>query len=521
MNLSSHTSLTRQRRTALPASNRLVAKNASSGWLRFPSLALQAGVVFAAILSSVSAQDLNTPFVSWEKPTQKLQNATVTVRILSQASGQRKLADASGEKIESANPVAGPAEKPTAEKSNQRPSTVIVCSGLCVARNKFITAVQVGTDSQIRFTFPGGSQGDARLRVIDEFSGLSILESKGDAATPIELSAAPAAAGSWVMTGSAWGVEKPIVSLGIVGAVDRTLTGGGYPPLLQCDVRTTDTSCGAGIVNSQGKLVGVVIGTDKPEAQRGWAYAVPVTHVQRLLRVADGAKETGGKENDKSVIVLKRRRPVVGMQLDSQADGAILVRRVVAGGPAEKAGLKIGDQVTATDGIRIRSVYQATVPTLHKQPGDTITFTIERDSKPQDIQVTLGGGVELPSLPENQLAEVIQPKVQMRRDSKGSYIRQEDKSDLVLNPLGEGGRIKTAGDAILAAEKIAVLEKAMDRYQKVIELQQQQLKESNSSRRQLEEALELLKSDLETLRKKVQPSDDGAKKEAAPEGTKK
>ena len=425
-----------------------------------------------------------------------------------------------GEKIESSNPVAGPlAEKSASEKSTVGPpSTVIVCTGLCVARNKFVTAVQVGTDSQIRFTFPGGSQGDARLRVIDEFSGLAILESKGDAATPIELAAAPAVAGSWVMTGSAWGVEKPIVSLGIVGAVDRTLAGGGYPPLLQCDVRTTDTSCGAGVVNGQGKLVGVVIGTDKPEAQRGWAYAVPVTHVQRLLRVADGAKDTAGKEDDRSVIVLKRRRPVVGMSLDSEEDGGIIVRRVVPGGPAAKAGIQVGDHVTATDGIRIRSVYQATVPTLHKQPGDTLRFTIERSGKPQDIQVTLGGGVELPSLPENQLAEVIQPKVQMRRDSKGSYVREDDKNSTHLAPRDDAEGEKLS-EGKQSAEKIALLEKAMDRYQKVIELQQQQLKESNASRRQLEESLESLKSDLESLRKQLQPGGSG-KKESAAEGTK-
>ncbi len=475
--------------------------NASPRWPRIPSLTLQAGVILLSLLATASAQDLNTPFVSWEKPTQRLQNATVTVRILYQSPKP------AAEKIDSANPQAAGAA--TDKPSQERPagSTVIVCSGLCVARNKFVTAVQVGTDSQIRFTFPGGSQGDARLRVIDEFSGLAILESKSDAATPIDLTAAPAAAGSWVMTGSAWGVEKPIVSLGIVGAVDRTLTGGSYPPLLQCDVRTTETSCGAGVVNSQGKLVGVVIGTDKPEAQRGWAYAVPITHVQRLLRVADGAKAgvkvgvppSGGSEEDKSVIVLKRRRPVVGMSLDSEADGAIIVRRVVPGGPADKAGIKIGDHVTATDGIRIRSVYQATVPTLHKQPGDTISFTIERAGKPQEIQFTLGGGVELPSLPENQLAEILQPKVQITRDLKGGY---KNSSPLAPREEPEGA---------FAAEKIALLEKAMDRYQKVIELQQQQLKDATASRRQLEESLETLKADLESLRKQLQAS---GKKEA-------
>jgi S1-C subfamily serine protease len=474
-------------------------------------------VVLSSLFVSASAQELNTPFVSWEKPTQRLQNATVTVRILCQ------LEKPPAEKVESANSTAE--KQSAADKSKDlSPSTVIVCSGLCVARNKFVTAVQVGTDSQIRFTFPGGSQGDARLRVIDEFSGLAILESKSDAATPIELATAPAAAGSWVMTGSAWGVEKPIVSLGIVGAVDRTLTGGGYPPLLQCDVRTTDTSCGAGVVNSQGKLVGVVIGTDKPEAQRGWAYAVPVTHVQRLLRVAEGAKAGvppigGGNEDDKSVIVLKRRRPVVGMSLDSEADGSIVVRRVVPSGPAAKAGIQIGDHVTATDGIQIRSVYQATVPTLHKQPGDTLSFTIERAGKPQDILVTLGGGVELPSLPDNQLSEVIQPKVQMRRGPKGGYIREDEKPE--SPPLAEMGRLKASGDNAdkQAAEKIALLEKAMDRYQKVIQLQQQQLQESNTNRRQLEESLESLKSDLESLRKQLQPT--SGKKEAPAEGAKK
>jgi S1-C subfamily serine protease len=513
LNLSLYTSLTRQRRTAPLTNGRVIGKNPPTRLPRFPSLARQAGVFLTVLLSlfaSASAQELNTPFVSWEKPTQRLQNATVTVRILCQ------LEKPAAEKAESANPTA---EKQAADKSKDlTPSTVIVCSGLCVARNKFVTAVQVGTDSQIRFTFPGGSQGDARLRVIDEFSGLAIMESKSEAATPIELAAAPAAAGSWVMTGSAWGVEKPIVSLGIVGAVDRTLTGGSYPPLLQCDVRTTDTSCGAGVVNSQGKLVGVVIGTDKPEAQRGWAYAVPVTHVQRLLRVADGAKETAGKDEDKSVIVLKRRRPVVGMSLDSEADGSIVVRRVVPGGPAAKAGIQVGDHVTAAGGIQIRSVYQATVPTLHKQPGDTLSFTIERAGKPQDILVTLGGGVELPSLPDNQLSEILQPKVQMRRDPKGGYIREDEKSE---SPLAEIGRFKATGDNAdkQAAEKIALLEKAMDRYQKVIQLQQQQLQESNTNRRQLEESLESLKSDLESLRKQLQPT--SGKKEAAAEGAKK
>src|SRR5882757_6326084 len=93
------TSLTRKRRTAPLTGSRCTARNASIRWPRFPSLALQAGVVFSSLLATATAQELNTPFVSWEKPTQRLQNATVTVRVLCQ------LEKPPAEKVESANPT--------------------------------------------------------------------------------------------------------------------------------------------------------------------------------------------------------------------------------------------------------------------------------------------------------------------------------------------------------------------------------------------------------------------------------
>ena len=45
--------------------------------------------------------------------------------------------------------------------------------------------------------------------------------------------------------------------------------------------------------------------------------------------------------------------------LDGNADD-ITVARVEKDGPAERAGIRAGDKVLAVDGIKIRSVYQAT-----------------------------------------------------------------------------------------------------------------------------------------------------------------
>src|SRR5205085_10144770 len=54
------------------------------------------------------------------------------------------------------------------------------------------------------------------------------------------------------------------------------------------------------------------------------------------------------------------------------------VSKVEAGGPAERAGMKIGDRILTADGQNVRYLYEAKRSTLYKQPGDTITFVVQR-----------------------------------------------------------------------------------------------------------------------------------------------
>lgn len=318
------------------------------------------------------------------------------------------------------------------EDDCRRPCTVIVCSGVCVAANKVVTAVPVGSDSEIRLTFPGGIQDDARLRVVDEFSGLVLLDSPKCAATPLEMAADRPKAGSTVVTAAAWGVEKPLVFQGMVSGTSHTLAGLCFPPLLVCQLPTTDTSSGAAVVDRDGKLLGIVVGANPAQSQRSWmTYAVPASHVQRLLRACEESDKQGRRD---SVIVLKRRRPLVGWKLESEGDG-IIVKRISANGPAEKAGIQTGDRVLAVDGIQIRSIYQAWAPTMCKQAGDTLTYRIRRGDREQDLVVVLGGAVEMESLPADRLSEIVQPKLEFGRDEKGLYYfkpygqRQRDREE--------------------------------------------------------------------------------------------
>jgi len=412
----------------------------------------------------------------WESAAKKLQQATVTVRILTAKSDARAPDSAVNKDAASST------------------ESATVCSGVCVGKDQIVTAAMAGTDSSIRLTIAGGKQAEAKLQVIDEFSGLALLKCDDSPGKPLEFAAAAPAVGGGVMTASGWGVELPLVSLGIVAGTERQRQGANYPPLIQCDLRTTDTSSGAGVVDREGKLVGVIVAADSPESRRGWAYAVPVSHVERLLRTAEAQKQAG-------VTIIKRRRPVAGLELD-QHDDEIVVKRVFAGGAAEKAGIKIGDVVIATEGVDIRAVYQAMLPTLYKQPGDTMTFRILRDAKVSDIELVLGGGVEVSSAPLELLSGLMQPRVQIVKEGGGYVARRPgDTIREVFQPALPAE--EPASPTATPAEKITLLEKALDRYRAVIEFQQRQLKGEEKQRQAQDEVLKSLRQELETLRRQL------------------
>src|SRR5205823_14164345 len=78
----------------------------------------------------------------------------------------------------------------------------------------------------------------------------------------------------------------------------------------------------------------------------------------------------------------------VGLGAD-KPDGPAKVTRAPAEGPAAKAGVKVGDVITAIDKKPIKKWAEVGDAVLEHRAGDKITLAVQRDKETKDIVVTL------------------------------------------------------------------------------------------------------------------------------------
>jgi len=87
--------------------------------------------------------------------------------------------------------------------------------------------------------------------------------------------------------------------------------------------------------------------------------------------------------------------PFLGVQVLSSTSGTpgAVIAGVVAGGPADRAGLTSGDTITAVDGVAVASPESLTALLLQKAPGTTVRVGYtDQFGRASAVDVTLGSG---------------------------------------------------------------------------------------------------------------------------------
>ena len=199
-----------------------------------------------------------------------------------------------------------------------------------------------------------------------------------------------------VAIGNALGYGQS-VSRGVVSALNRDVTVDGVThTLIQTDASINPGNSGGALLNLRGELIGInevkYVNTDV----EGIGYAIPINVAEPILtNLGSRAKREKVSDEDRAYIGIK----CVGVNSEYVQYGypaGVYVSEVTPGGPAEQAGLRTGDIVTAIDGVPVSTTDQLLDNLEYFSAGETIEFSVSRQGEQPGsfettkIPITLG-----------------------------------------------------------------------------------------------------------------------------------
>jgi putative serine protease PepD len=231
---------------------------------------------------------------------------------------------------------------------------------------------------RVTVRFANGDEARARVVGSDASTDIALLQLEGNRnLTPLELGSSESldVGDAVAAIGSPFGLEGTLTS-GIVSALDRTIRapdGFSIGGAIQTDAALNHGNSGGPLLDGQGRVVGV---TSQIESESGGnvgiGYAIPIETVKKVVRqlLANG----------------EVRHAYLGVSVGQDAT----IGEIVNGGPADRAGLEVGDDITAIDGKTVESADDVRADVAAKNVGDKVSVTVRRDGATRTIEVTLG-----------------------------------------------------------------------------------------------------------------------------------
>ena len=249
-----------------------------------------------------------------------------------------------------------------------------------------VTAAHVvnGANS-ITVKFQDGTTRKASVLGRDEATDVAVIKIDPSGLTlhplPLGSSASVGVGDDVAAIGDPFGYARSI-STGIVSGVDRTIkapNGFTVAHAIQTDAAMNPGNSGGPVLDADGQVVGIAdqIATDgSADQSAGVGFAVPIDLVKSALTTL---KSGGTVEH-----------AYVGVATGDSATNGATLSSVASGGPAEQAGLRAGDVVTAIGGTAIGDSTGLVAAIASHQPGDEVKFTVKRGSQTLHPTVTLG-----------------------------------------------------------------------------------------------------------------------------------
>ncbi|MGZ6300051.1 MAG: S1C family serine protease [Candidatus Limnocylindria bacterium] len=247
-----------------------------------------------------------------------------------------------------------------------------------------------------------------RVYGIDTLTDLAIvkIDATGLPAAPLGSSEDLQLGQLAIAIGNPLGNFENTVTTGVVSGLGRQIQAGDsngtsseqLNNLIQTDAAINPGNSGGPLINSAGQVIG--INTAVNQDAQGIGFAIPISVAKPIAQLALAGKQIARpwigvyyKLVDAQVAKDMGLSVDHGVLIDPPASGA---PAVFAGSPADRAGLKEGDVVTAVDGAVIDAEHDLSTRILPHVPGDTVSLTVVRSGKTLEVNVTLA---TLPATP--------------------------------------------------------------------------------------------------------------------------
>jgi len=244
----------------------------------------------------------------------------------------------------------------------------------------------------------GGEAVDAEVKGVDDDSDIAVLKIDPEGldltVLPLGRSSDVEVGDPVVAIGNPFGLQRTVTT-GIVSALQRQLDApSGFPisDVIQTDASINPGNSGGPLLDAQGRVIGInsQIATGGGQGSVGIGFAVPIDTVKELL-----PKLREGEEIKRAYlgVVMADVTEEAARQLDLPVDSGALVQEITADSPADRAGLRDGengDVIVAVEGERVTGADDVVAAVADKQPGDTIEVEYYRGDDKRTAQIKLG-----------------------------------------------------------------------------------------------------------------------------------
>ena len=281
-----------------------------------------------------------------------------------------------------------PQQQPRSERATSLGSGVVVSPDGYILTNNHV--VDGATD--VKVSFSNKEEYPAKVIGTDKYSDIAVLKIAKTGLTTL-----PFADSSKVEVGDVvLAIGEPFglggtVTMGIVSATGRSLGGQieRFEDFIQTDAAINRGNSGGALIDTHGDLVGIntAILSGETGGNQGIGFAIPSNMARNIMdQILKKGKVTRGFLG----IIPQELTPEMAKAFGMPNAHGVAISQVEGGSPAEKAGLKVGDVITAVNGKPIDDVNTFRLEIAGFAPETKVDLKVARNGQSLDIPVTLG-----------------------------------------------------------------------------------------------------------------------------------